>query len=77
MTLHPAFVIGPTLITERNSSPEGIGKIMRRDIPGMPDLIMPTVDVRDVAEAHIQALVRPGLNGSRIILAKESISPLN
>lgn len=34
---------------------------------------MPSVDVRDVATAHINALTYPNLHGKRIILNKESI----
>lgn len=50
---------------------------MRRDMPGLPNLIMPAVDVRDVADAHVQAMIRSGLNGQRIILAKEPMPLLN
>lgn len=52
ITIHPTFVIGPTLIAENNSSVTGILKVMKREIPGVPNMTMPTVDVRDVAEAH-------------------------
>ncbi|TNV77483.1 hypothetical protein FGO68_gene10332 [Halteria grandinella] len=73
VTLHPTFVIGPTLTSERVSSAEGIAKIMNREIPGIPEMSMPSVDVRDVATAHINALTYPNLHGKRIILNKESI----
>ena len=58
VTLHPSFVTGPTLIHERNSSAEGVAKIMRRDLPGLPALCLPSVDVRDVAESHYLALFK-------------------
>ena len=66
------MVVGPTLTTERVSTPEGIGKIMNRDIPGLPNMTVPSVDVRDVAVAHIKALFTEGLHGKRILLNKES-----
>ena len=50
------MVVGPTLTSERVSTPEGIAKIMNRDIPGLPAMCMPMVDVRDVAAAHVKAL---------------------
>lgn len=65
------MIIGPTLTSERVSTPEGIAKIMNRDIPGLPVMTVPVVDVRDVAEAHVKALLQPGLHGKRIIINKE------
>ena len=47
-------------------------KIMRRDVPGLPDMCLPCVDVRDVAEAHIKALITPGIHGQRIVISKDS-----
>lgn len=66
------MVIGPTIITERVSTPEGIAKIINRNIPGIPAMCVPSVDVRDVAEAHIKALFAPDLHGKRIIINKAS-----
>lgn len=68
------MIIGPTLTSERVSTPEGIAKIMNRSIPGLPAMTVPSVDVRDVAQAHVNALFLPAgkLNGKRIILNKDS-----
>jgi len=68
------MIVGPTLTSERVSTPEGIAKIMNRDIPGIPNMTMPTVDVRDVALAHVRALHTEGLHGKRIIINKESMT---
>ena len=68
MTLHPGMINGPTLITDRNSTPEGVSKFLRGDIPGVPDLQFGMVDVRDVAQAHLLALFKPGINGRRFLL---------
>jgi len=51
-----------------NSTFEAIGKIMRRAVPGVPRIMMPSVDVRDVALAHILALEKPGINGLRFVI---------
>ena len=72
VTLHPTMVIGPTIISERVSTPEGIAKIINRNIPGIPNMCVPSVDVRDVAEAHIKALFAKDLHGKRIIINKAS-----
>jgi hypothetical protein len=66
VTLHPTFVIGPTIIREDNSSVGGIAKFMNSSLPGVPKLMTPCVDVRDVAYAHYLALEKPGLSGLRI-----------
>jgi dihydroflavonol-4-reductase len=66
------MVIGPTLTSERVSTPEGIAKIINRNIPGIPNMSVPSVDVRDVAEAHIRALFAKNINGKRILINKAS-----
>lgn len=74
VTLHPMMIIGATLIAERSSSPEAFAKIMNRDMPGVPEISVPAVDVRDVALAHIRALCTENLHGLRIILHQECLS---
>lgn len=73
VTLHPTFIIGPSISTEATSSVDGIAKIMRRDIPGLPHIVMPSVDVRDCAAAHYVALFKDGIQGQRFIINNESI----
>jgi len=50
-----------------------VEKIMRNDLPGIPRLSFPLVDVRDVAIAHYKALISPDSNGKRYILASNTI----
>jgi nucleoside-diphosphate-sugar epimerase len=38
VTLHPSAVFGPTYLNECGGSIEGIVKIMKRDVPGLPDM---------------------------------------
>ena len=55
----------------KNSSAEAVAKMLRGDNPGVPVLMIPAVDIRDVAEAHWRAL-HVDLKGNtyeRIILA--------
>ena len=42
-------------------------------LPGLPSLSLPTVDVRDVAEAHLQAVLKPDAAGNRFILVEETV----
>ena len=68
--MHPTMIIGPCITPERVSTPEGIAKILNRNIPGLPAMSVPSVDVRDVAQGHVNALLAPQgkLHGKRILL---------
>jgi len=68
ITLHPTFVIGPTLIKEENSSIAAFAKFLRGEVPGVPRAMFPCVDVRDVGYGHYKALITPNINGERILL---------
>ena len=69
MTIHPSVVIGPTLVKGSSSSLEYFAKYMRGDTKGVLNMMMPTVDVRDVALAHFLALEKPGISGERITIS--------
>ena len=71
--MHPGLTIGPALTKEVNSTPSGYAKLMNGSIPGTIRLMMPTGDVRDVAQGHINALTCPNVHGRRFILIKESL----
>jgi hypothetical protein len=42
-------VIGPTLVKEESSTIAAMAKFLRGEVPGVPRLMTPFVDVRDVA----------------------------
>ncbi len=46
-------------------------KIMMNELPGLPHVQFPMVDVRNVAEAHLQAILVPEAAGKRFILVHE------
>ncbi len=64
-TINPGLVLGPVLEQDYGVSAEAIRKLMRRDYPGCPRLGWPSVDVRDVASAHLAAMTTPEANGQR------------
>mmetsp|Transcript_32282 Transcript_32282/g.31575 ORF Transcript_32282/g.31575 Transcript_32282/m.31575 type:complete len:127 (+) Transcript_32282:124-504(+) len=53
VTIHPAVCVGPNLIHGDFASSQVITKLMNNLIPGIPSLMMPFVDVRDVADQHL------------------------
>ena len=55
--INPGFVVGPTLVKAGFASGKVISMFMNNKLPGgVPRLSFSTVDVRDVAQAHINAI---------------------
>jgi nucleoside-diphosphate-sugar epimerase len=69
--INPGLVLGPILDADYSTSGELIRKLMRREVPGCPDLGWPAVDVRDVADAHLAAMTIPEAAGKRFICTIE------
>jgi nucleoside-diphosphate-sugar epimerase len=55
-TINPGFVLGPTNVGGDFSSGKIIGQMMMNQFPAIPKMSMPSVDVRNVADAHANAL---------------------
>mgnify|MGYP006269062233 FL=1 len=74
-TINPAFIVGPSLSLRQDS--ESVSIIMQLGDgsfrQGAPDLSLGFVDVRDVAQAHVQAVANPQAVG-RFILAERVMS---
>lgn len=71
VAMNPAYVLGPSLLGLDNASNELIRKLLYREVPGVPNLYLATVDVRDVALAHIAGLRIADAAGKRFILFNE------
>ena len=68
--INPAFVVGPTLIKGDFSSGKVINMFMNNNLPGgVPQISFGTVDVREVAMAHLQCIKRDEAQGKRFILS--------
>jgi dihydroflavonol-4-reductase len=72
-TVNPVYVIGPSLDGHANASNEIIRKLIDREIPGLPRLYFPLVDVRDVATAHLLAMTNERAAGERFILSAHDV----
>ncbi|KAG8646266.1 hypothetical protein MANES_10G138800v8 [Manihot esculenta] len=68
VTIHPAYVIGPLLQPTLNFSVEMILNIVN-GAETYPDAYYRSTDVRDVAEAHIQAFEVPSACGRYCLVA--------
>lgn len=69
-TVNPSFVLGPSLGGSDNASNELVRKLLDREVPGLPRLMLPVVDVRDVAQAHLLAMISPHAAGERFIVSE-------
>ena len=70
--INPGVALGPILNDHFSTSGELIYRLMSRKIPGCPDIGWPVVDVRDVADAHIAAMLIPEAAGKRFCCAIEN-----
>lgn len=69
VTVNPSLVLGPLLTRDFSPSLEAVKKLLDGSIPGLPNLGFAVVDVRDVADLHVQCLTAPDLDGERFIAA--------
>ena len=69
--INPGFVLGPLLDADVQTSSELVRRLMRRELPGCPQLGFAVIDVRDVAMAHRLAMETPAAAGQRFLCAGE------
>ena len=69
-TVNPSFVLGPSVSGGGNASNEIVRKVLHREVPGLPRLMLPVVDVRDVAALHLLAMTSPAAAGKRFIASE-------
>ena len=74
VVVNPGAVIGPMIGTESSTSLELVRKLLAREVPGVPDLCVAVVDVRDVAAVHLAVMTAPEANGQRYLAAGPSCS---
>ncbi len=65
----PGLISGPVLGGVPGTAAETVERLLKRQMPGLPDMIFPGVDVRDAARAHILAMRAPGAAGRRFVCA--------
>ena len=71
--VNPSYVVGPVLCGGMSTSMELPKRLMLRDMPMLPKLYFPCVDVRDVATAHIKAMTVAEAVGNRHIIHGEGL----
>ena len=72
-SVNPGLVLGPALDRDIGTSAEIIQMFLRGKYPGAPRLMIPCVDVRDVARMHRLALEVNAPSGGRYLGAADSL----
>jgi dihydroflavonol-4-reductase len=62
----PTTIIGPVLSPDLSASVQAVRRLLTGDMPGVPRLGFPFVDVRDIADLQMLAMTRPQAAGERI-----------
>ena len=67
-TIHPGMVFGPLLNNDlEGASANLINNLIKGKFPALPDLYFTVVDVRDIANLHVQSLKNSRSDNKRII----------
>ena len=65
--VNPVGVFGPVLGPDYSTSILMVQRLMDGAMPGVPTLYFGAVDVRDVADLHIRAMIDPAAKGERFL----------
>ena len=71
--MNPGFFIGPVLNRPGSASTSLPKLFMERALPAVMHMCLPTIDIRDVAAAHVAAMTLPEAAGKRHILANGTL----
>ena len=73
VAINPAGVFGPVLDNHYHTSVEWFRTIMHAEVPGVPRMLIPIVDVRDLVDILVKAITVPEAAGKRFICSTASI----
>ncbi|EME44530.1 hypothetical protein DOTSEDRAFT_88654 [Dothistroma septosporum NZE10] len=74
-TVNPVGVFGPVLSGDFATSVELVSRLLKGEIPAMPQLALGIVDVRDVAEVHFKAMSDPKAANQRFVACADGAFP--
>ena len=72
--INPVGILGPALSPDLSVYVEVIKQLLNGELPVLPRLNWGVVDVRDVADLHLRALVDPAAAGERFLASAGTIS---
>ena len=74
--VNPVLVLGPLLGSDYSPSILLVKRLMDGAMPGCPRLYFGIVDVRDVADLHIRAMIDPAAKGERFLATAGDFMPI-
>ena len=75
--VNPVGVFGPVLGPDYSTSILLVQRLMDGAMPGCPQLCFGVVDVRDVADLHLRAMVDPAAKGERFLAVAGDFMPVS
>ena len=69
-TVNPGAIVGPLLHRDPSFSLQSVQRLLK-GMPGVPRIGFSFVDVRDVADLHVKAMLAPEAGGERFIAVAE------
>jgi nucleoside-diphosphate-sugar epimerase len=66
-TINPVAIFGPALGRDLSSGFELLRNLLNGSMKAVPNLYMNIIDVRDVADLHIRAMITPEAKGQRFL----------
>jgi dihydroflavonol-4-reductase len=73
--VNPVGVFGPVLGPDYSTSILLVRRLMEGSVPGLPRLSIGLVDVRDVADLHLRAMLDPAARGERFLAVAGAAMP--
>lgn len=72
-TINPSAILGPLLDEDPGTSALLIKRLLDGSVPALPRISFGVVDVRDVAEAHVRAMLAPEAGGHRFPMSQQTL----
>jgi nucleoside-diphosphate-sugar epimerase len=72
-TINPSAILGPLLDDDPGTSAQIVKRMLDGSVPALPRITFAIVDIRDVAEAHLRALVTPEAGGRRYPMGERTM----
>jgi nucleoside-diphosphate-sugar epimerase len=72
--VNPGTILGPLLSDDPGTSAVVIQRMLKGEMPMVPNLILPFVDVRDVAEVQVAAMISRDAGGRRHIVTNPALA---
>lgn len=72
-TINPSAILGPLLDEDPGTSALLIRRLLDGSVPALPRISFGIVDVRDVAAAHLRAMLAPEAGGRRFPMSEQTM----